>query len=80
MYEGNRVRDQDNLYAICADIGGSSASLMSGSKMVDCISLLPGNDGEQSDAPAAYTQASLEGTPTWVTLPEEQWPAPKRRR
>ena len=59
---------------------GSGASYASASKLLDCVSLLPGNTGEQSDAPAAYTQAEMyeediehHHTPTYVQLPEWQW-------
>ena len=43
--------------------------------------MLPGNTGEQADAPMAYTQCELgagtEGptTQTWVELPEHMRPA-----
>ena len=42
--------------------------------------MLPGNTGEQADAPMAYTQCELgaetEGptTQTWVELPTYMWP------
>ena len=59
---------------------GSGASYASASKLLDAIALFPGNVGQQSDAPAAYTQAEMyeediEGheTPTYVQLPEWQW-------
>ena len=42
--------------------------------------MMPGNAGEQSDAPSAYIQAKLyEGDEdnsieTWVLIPETEWP------
>ena len=59
--------------------GGSSASFLTASKALDAISLLPGNDGEQSDAPQAYTQCKLGAetqghAETCVTLPEHARP------
>ena len=42
--------------------------------------MLPGNDGGQSDAPQAYTQALFnfgsgeQAIDTWVSLPKEEWP------
>ena len=59
----------------------SSASHIEASKLLDAISLLPGNAGQQSDAVSAYTQAKLYGdgrlekVETWIELLKEQWPA-----
>ena len=38
------------------------------------VYILPGNDIQQADAEAAYTQCELKGTETWVRLPEDRWP------
>ena len=56
MFQGNAVKDADGLAAVFADLG-SSASLMSASKLLDAVAMLPGCAGEQSDAEQAYTQA-----------------------
>ena len=37
---------------------------------------MPGNEIMQADAMQAYVQARLEGTETWVEIPEEGWPEP----
>ena len=59
---------------------GSGASYGAASKLLDTVARLPGNDGQQSDAPAAYTQSEMyeddiEGdeVETYVQLPEWQW-------
>ena len=59
--------------AVFQDIG-SSACLLTASKIVDTVAAAPGNYGEQSDAPQAYTQAELQGIETWIELPRDQWP------
>ena len=45
--------------------------------MLDTVAMLPGNVGQQNDAPAAYTQSEMyeedienNYTPTYVQLPE----------
>ncbi len=59
--------------------GGSGASFISASKLLDAVSVLPGNAGEQSDAPQAYTQSKIDAgtneynTETWVELPKHMW-------
>ena len=79
VFGGHRVFDEHGLAAEFPD-QGSGASFLSASKLCDAVAMLPGNRGEQSDAPSAYTQAKL-GTgmkgryeTTWVELPPSQWP------
>ncbi len=45
------------------------------SRVADCYSLFEGNDMEQADATMAYTQAKFKGTPTFIRLPRDRWPA-----
>ena len=73
------MRDEFGLAALFPE-QGSGASNAAASKLLDAVSLLPGNIGEQSDAPAAYTQSEMyeediEGdeTKTYVEPPEWQW-------
>ena len=47
---------------------------MEADRSADAYGLFPGNAVQQSDAEQAYTQACLEGTPTWVRLSRDQWP------
>ena len=75
----NNVQDEHGLAATFPD-AGSGASYASASKLLDTVARLPGCVGEQSDAPAAYTQADMyeediedNDTPTYVQLPEWQW-------
>ena len=72
VFRGNDVRDEDNEHAIFND--GPTASIISIITACDATALLPNCSGEQSDAIAAYTQAELGGTQTWVSLPRGQWP------
>ena len=79
VFGGNNVQDEYGSAAAFPE-AGSGASYASASELLDAIALFPGNVGEQSDAPAAYTQAEMyeediEGhdTPTYVQLPEWQW-------
>ena len=53
---------------------GSNPATMGASKACDCFAPLVGNAGGQADATAAYTQAELKGTETWVELPRHKWP------
>jgi hypothetical protein len=80
VFGGNNVRDEFGLAAAFPEMG-SGASFATASKLLDAVSLLPGNCGEQSDAPSAYTQSELfagmkgDNCPeTWIELPESQWP------
>ena len=79
VFGGHRIHDEYGLAAEFPD-QGSGASFLSASKLCDAVSLLPGNDGEQSDAPSAYTQSRLQTGSrgayviTWVELPSSQWP------
>ena len=56
VFGGNDVRDEFGLAAAFPEMG-SGASFATASKLLDAVSLLPGNCGEQSDAPSAYTQS-----------------------
>ena len=78
VFGGHRVQDEYGLAAEFPD-QGSGASFLTPSKLCDAVSLLPDCDGEQSDAPSAYTQSKL-GTGmrgnyevTWVEIPRSQW-------
>ena len=73
------IRDEFGLEAQFPE-QGSGAIFVPVSKLLDAVALLPGNDGEQSDAPSAYTQSKL-GTghrgkfpDTWVRILRERWP------
>ena len=59
---------------------GNGASFVPASKFSGAVALLPGSDGQQSDAPSAKTQ-SKQGTGhrgkregTWVRIRRDQWP------
>ena len=78
VFGGHRIHDEFGLAAEFPE-QGSGASMISASKLCDAVALLPGCDGEQSDATSAYTQSKL-GTGmkgpyivTWVEVPRSQW-------
>jgi len=83
VFRGDRVKDAEGFFAVFSE-QGTSASHMSGTKFLDAIARMPGNDGEDSDALGAYTQILLSEAAellginvlpeTWITLPESQWP------
>ena len=73
VFQGNWVIDQDWQDAVFQNLGSALASMDSG-KAVDAVGCFPGNVRQQADAKQAYIQAKLEGTETWVALPEEAWP------
>ncbi len=79
VFGGNNVRDEYGLAAMFPE-QGSGASYAAASKLLDAVACLPGNNGQQSDAPAAYTQSDMyeqdiEGheVETYVELLEWQW-------
>ena len=79
VFGGHDIRDSEGFQILFND-GGSGASFANASKLIDAVSLIPGNDGEQSDAPQAYTQCELgaetagHNTETWIELPRHVWP------
>ena len=79
VFGSNNVHDEHGLAAMFPE-QGSGASYASASKLLDAVSCLPGNHGQQSDAPAAYTQIDMyeqdiEGheVETYVELPSWYW-------
>jgi len=79
VFGGNNVQDEFGLAATFPE-AGSGASYGAASKLLDAVANLPGNKGEQSDAPAAYTQSEMyeddieqEEVETYVQLPDWQW-------
>ena len=73
VFQGNNVKDQDNNWAIFAELSSAPATMQAG-KAVDAFGALCGHSTEQADGESAYTQAKLGGDPTWVRLPKERWP------
>ena len=53
---------------------GSCPATMEAARSAEAYGLMPGHDVQQADAEQAYTRAELDGTPTWVRLPRDQWP------
>ena len=79
VFGGNNVRDEFGLAAMFPE-QGSGASYAAASKFLDAVACLKGSVGQQSDAPAAYTQSDMyeqdaEGheVDCFVEIPEWQW-------
>jgi hypothetical protein len=73
VFQGHNVRDEEGYAAVFSE-QGTSASHIAAAKWLDAISRMPGNNGEDSDAMGAYTQAEFQGEETWVSMPRERWP------
>ena len=73
VFRGNDVKDQNWEAAMFQELGSSPAA-MEASKSADFYGCLPGYACHQSDAEQAYTQALMQGTETWVSLPKDKWP------
>ena len=84
MLRGDIVKDNWGSYAVFTE-QGSSASQMTGAKIMDIISRFPGCDGQAADAVSAYTQVNgrclqiienpkSECPDIWIRLPRHKWP------
>ena len=73
VFLGDNVRDQDWAYAVFEELGSAPPSIEA-AKALDTFSLFPGYEETQGDAKSAYTQSFLQGTETWVALPNDRWP------
>ena len=74
VFQGNNVKNQNWENAVFSDLGSSPSSMEAG-RLVDAYGLRHGFDIQQSDAVQAYLQAELRGNPTWIAIPQDQWPA-----
>ncbi len=73
VFAGSDVRDQDKNIALFQELSSSPATMEAG-RAADAYGMLPGHTIQQADAVQAYTQATLKGTKTYVSLPKEAWP------
>ena len=73
VFEGCNVRDEYQNWALFAEMSSCPAT-MEAAKAADAYGMFPGHEIEIADGESAYTQALLGGTPTWVRIPDEQWP------
>jgi len=73
VLQGNHVKDEYYDHAIFAELS-SCPSTMEAAKSGDAFGLLPGHVTEQCDAEQAYTQAKIQGTETWIEIPQHEWP------
>ncbi len=74
VFRGDNVRDEQGHLAVFSE-QGTSASHIAAAKFLDALARFDGNDGEDSDAMGAYTQAEHAGEETWVHIPRDRWPA-----
>ena len=64
VFRGDNVRDEQGHLAVFSE-QGTSASHIAAAKFLDALARFHGNDGEDSDAMGAYTQAEHAGEVTW---------------
>ena len=79
VFLGDQVKDQNDNVAFFQELSSSPATIAA-SRMGDMYGLFAGHTTQLSDATSAYTQAKLEGTKTWVSLPRERWPEAWKKR
>ena len=85
MLRGNIVKDDSASYAAFTE-QGSSASQMTGAKVMDVTARLPDCQGQAADAVSAYTQVKMNDAPKllkgpksecpdlWIRVPLHEWP------
>ena len=77
VFRGDNVKDEEGYLAVFCE-QGTSASHLEAAKMMDALARSYYDegecDGEEVDAIGAYTQASLAGEQTWISIPYEYWP------
>ena len=73
VFQGNRVKDQNLDVTLFQDLGSNPAT-MEVARAADFFGAVEGDPTEVADAEQAYTQADVQGPPTWVCLPREAWP------
>ena len=84
VFRGDIVKDIDGWWAVFSEKGTSSSHMVA-TEFMDALARCPGNDGEDSDATAAYTQVLLDAIAhllgkgntfidTWVASFRSLWP------
>ena len=71
VLRGDIVKDDSGSYAVFTE-QGTSASQMTGAKVMDIISRLPGCAGQAADAVSAYTQVKMEDAPKLLKIPKSE--------
>jgi len=71
--QGNQVKDEFGDWAIFQEISSAPATIAA-AKAADTYGMFKGHGVDQCDAEQAYIQAKLQGDPTWVRIPREEWP------
>ena len=67
------MKDDSGAYTVFTE-QGSSASQMTGAKVMDVIARLPDCGGQAAGAVSAYTQVKLEDAPRLLKLPKSECP------
>ena len=73
VLRGDIVKDDSGSFAVFTE-QGSSASQMTGAKIMDTISRLPGCAGQAADAVSAYTQVKMEDAPKLLKIAKSECP------
>jgi hypothetical protein len=73
VFRGSDVRAGNWDVAMFQELGSAPATMVAG-KVCDVRGLLNDHIIEQADAAQAHTQSLLGGTPSWVSLPKDEWP------
>ena len=68
-----RVTDEGYVQALFTARASAPAAIEA-ARAVGAYSCIDNHVAEQPDVTSAYTQASLTGAGTWVSLPPERWP------
>ena len=68
VLRGDIVKDDSGSYAVFTE-QGSSASQMTGAKVMDIVSRLPGCSGQAADAVSTFTQVKMEDASTLSKSP-----------
>ena len=71
VLRGDIVKDDSGSYAAFTE-QGSSASKMTGAKVMDIISRLPGCAGQAADTVSAHTQVKMEDAPKLLKISQNR--------
>merc|ERR1711965_220814 len=72
VFQGNKAKDQNWNVALYNEHACVPATLEA-SRIADIYSCFPGHTIEGRDVEQAYLSAEMEGTPTYIMLPQELW-------
>ena len=73
VLRGDIAKDDSGSYAVFTE-QGSSASQMTGAKVMEIISRLPEYSVQAADAVSAFTQVKMEDAPKFLKIPKSECP------